>query len=169
MFARAILILLLFVRYCEMADIALSVVPREEIGSKCALVTLYLAAEAVDGRFYRRLFLKKLLTLLAQQPGTCAEGSVFHTEELDILYYDLYRQSRAAHAQHELDSAEIQPAAAADAGRCAGCRRYHADALVVPQDVAAYVEFIGDILYRHTCHSFTWYIIYLGVYSKSRG
>ncbi len=169
MFARAIPILLLFVRCCEMADIALSVVPREEIGSKCALVTLYLAAEAVDGRFYRRLFLKKLLTLLAQQPGTCAEGSVFHTEELDILYYDLYRQSRAAHAQHELDSAEIQPAAAADAGRCAGCRRYHADALVVPQDVAAYVEFIGDILYRHTCHSFTWYIIYLGVYSKSRG
>lgn len=169
MFARAIPILLLFVRCCEMADIALSVVPREEIGSKCALVTLYLAAEAVDGRFYRRLFLKKLLTLLAQQPGTCAEGSVFHTEELDILYYDLYRQSRAAHAQHELDSAEIQPAAAADAGRCAGCRRYHADALVVPQDVAAYVDFIGDILYRHTCHSFTWYIIYLGVYSKSRG
>ena len=169
MFARAIPILLLFVRCCEMADIALSVVPREEIGSKCALVTLYLAAEAVDGRFYRRLFLKKLLTLLAQQPGTCAEGSVFHTEELDILYYDLYRQCRAAHAQHELDSAEIQPAAAADAGRCAGCRRYHADALVVPQDVAAYVEFIGDILYRHTCHSFTWYIIYLGVYSKSRG
>ena len=169
MFARAIPILLLFVRCCEMADIALSVVPREEIGSKCALVTLYLAAEAVDGRFYRRLFLKKLLTLLAQQPGTCAEGSVFHTEEFDILYYDLYRQSRAAHAQHELDSAEIQPAAAADAGRCAGCRRYHADALVVPQDVAAYVEFIGDILYRHTCHSFTWYIIYLGVYSKSRG
>lgn len=169
MFARAIPILLLFVRCCEMADIALSVVPREEIGSKCALVTLYLAAEAVDGRFYRRLFLKKLLTLLAQQPGTCAEGSVFHTEELDILYYDLYRQSRAAHAQHELDSAEIQPAAAADAGRCAGCRRYHADALVVPQDVAAYVEFNGDILYRHTCHSFTWYIIYLGVYSKSRG
>ena len=169
MFARAIPILLLFVRCCEMADIALSVVPREEIGSKCALVTLYLATEAVDGRFYRRLFLKKLLTLLAQQPGTCAEGSVFHTEELDILYYDLYRQSRAAHAQHELDSAEIQPAAAADAGRCAGCRRYHADALVVPQDVAAYVEFIGDILYRHTCHSFTWYIIYLGVYSKSRG
>ena len=169
MFARAIPILLLFVRCCEMADIALSVVPREEIGSKCALVTLYLAAEAVDGRFYRRLFLKKLLTLLARQPGTCAEGSVFHTEELDILYYDLYRQSRAAHAQHELDSAEIQPAAAADAGRCAGCRRYHADALVVPQDVAAYVEFIGDILYRHTCHSFTWYIIYLGVYSKSRG
>ena len=169
MFARAIPILLLFVRCCEMADIALSVVPREEIGSKCALVTLYLAAEAVDDRFYRRLFLKKLLTLLAQQPGTCAEGSVFHTEELDILYYDLYRQSRAAHAQHELDSAEIQPAAAADAGRCAGCRRYHADALVVPQDVAAYVEFIGDILYRHTCHSFTWYIIYLGVYSKSRG
>ena len=169
MFARAIPILLLFVRCCEMADIALSVVPREEIGSKCALVTLYLAAEAVDGRFYRRLFLKKLLTLLAQQPGTCAEGSVFHTEELDILYYDLYQQSRAAHAQHELDSAEIQPAAAADAGRCAGCRRYHADALVVPQDVAAYVEFIGDILYRHTCHSFTWYIIYLGVYSKSRG
>lgn len=169
MFARAIPILLLFVRCCEMADIALSVVPREEIGSKCAFVTLYLAAEAVDGRFYRRLFLKKLLTLLAQQPGTCAEGSVFHTEELDILYYDLYRQSRAAHAQHELDSAEIQPAAAADAGRCAGCRRYHADALVVPQDVAAYVEFNGDILYRHTCHSFTWYIIYLGVYSKSRG
>lgn len=169
MFARAIPILLLFVRCCEMADIALSVVPREEIGSKCALVTLYLAAEAVEGRFYRRLFLKKLLTLLAQQPGTCAEGSVFHTEELDILYYDLYRQSRAAHAQHELDSAEKQPAAAADAGRCAGCRRYHADALVVPQDVAAYVEFIGDILYRHTCHSFTWYIIYLGVYSKSRG
>jgi len=155
MFAWAIPILLLFVRYCEMADIALSVVPREEIGFKCALVMLYLAAEAVDGRLYRRLFLKKLLTLLAQQPGTCAEGAVSHTEELDILYYDLHRQSRAAHAQHELDSVEIQLAEAADAGRCAGCRRYHADALVVPQDVAAYVEFIGDILYRHTCHSFT--------------
>ena len=155
MFARVIPILLLFVRYCEMADIALSVVPREEIGFKCALVMLYLAAEAVDGRLYRRLFLKKLLTLLAQHLGTCAEGAVSHTEELDILYYGLYRQSRAAHAQHELDSVEIQLAAAADAGRCAGCRRYHADALVVPQDVAAYVEFIGDILYRHTCHSFT--------------
>lgn len=155
MFAWAIPILLLFVRYCEMADIALSVVPREEIGFKCALVMLYLAAEAVDGRLYRRLFLKKLLTLLAQQPGTCAEGAVSHTEELDILYYDLHRQSRAAHAQHELDPAEILLAEAADAGRCAGCRRYHADALVVPQDVAAYVEFIGDILYRHTCHSFT--------------
>ena len=138
MFARAIPILFLFVRYCEMADIALSVVPREEIGSKCALVMLYPVAEAVDGRLYRRLFLKKLLTLLAQQLGTCAEGAVSHTEEPDILYYDLSRQSRAA-----------------DAGRCAGCRRYHADALVVPQDVAAYVEFIGDILYRHTCHCFT--------------
>lgn len=155
MFARAIPILLLFVRCCEMADIALSVVPREEIGFKCALVMLYLVTEAVDGRLYRRLFLKKLLTLLAQQLGTCAEGAVSHTEELDILYYDLYRQSRAAHAQHELDPAEILLAAAADAGRCAGCRRYHADALVFPQDVAAYVEFIGDILYRHTCHSFT--------------
>lgn len=155
MFARAILILLLFVRYCEMADIALSVVPREEIGFKCALVMLYLAAEAVDGRLYRRLFLKKLLMLFAQQLETCAEGAVSHTEEPDILYYDLYRQSRAAHAQHELDPAEILLAEAADAGRCAGSRRYHADALVVPQDVAAYVEFIDDILYRHTCHSFT--------------
>lgn len=156
MFARAIPILLLFVRYCEMADIALSVVPREEIGFKCALVTLYLAAEAVDGRLYRRLFLKKLLTLLAQQLGTCAESAVSHTEELDdILYYDLYRQPRAAHAQYELDPVEILLAVVADAGRCAGCRRYHADALVVPQDVAAYVEFIGDILYRHTCHCFT--------------
>lgn len=123
MFARAIPILFLFVRYCEMADIALSVVPREEIGSKCALVMLYPVAEAVDGRLYRRLFLKKLITLLAQQLGTCAEGAVSHTEEPDILYYDLYRQSRAAHAQHKLDPAEILLAVVADAGRCAGCRR----------------------------------------------
>ena len=120
MFARAIPILLLFVRYCEMADIALSVVPREEIGFNCALVMLYPVAEAVDGRLYRRFFLKQLLTLLAQQLEMCADGAVSHTEELDILYYDLYRQSRAAHAQHELDPAEILLAAAADGVRAAG-------------------------------------------------
>lgn len=106
-----------------MADIALSVVPREEIGFKCALIALYPVAEAVDGRLYSRHFLKKLLTLLAQQLETCAEGAVSHTEELDILYYGLYRQSRAAHAQQELDPAELLLAVVADAGRCAGCRR----------------------------------------------
>lgn len=116
-------ILLLFVRYCETADIALSVVPREVIGFKRALIALYSVAEAVDGRLYRRFFLKKLLTLLSQQLKTCAEGAVSHTEELDILYYGLYRQSRAAYAQHELDPAELLLAAVADAGRCAGCRR----------------------------------------------
>lgn len=122
MFARVTSILLPSVRYCEMADIALSVVPREVIGFKRALVALYLVAEAVDGRLYRRFFLKKLLMLLAQQLKTCAEGAVFHTEERDILYYGLYRQSRAVHAQHKLDPAEILLAVVADAGRCAGCR-----------------------------------------------